>query len=112
MLREWRCGLRRGRGKEGVGRDACSRRRRVHQVRRVQQMDRLEQLEELGDVVGQRLSAIVTDIASEPPRHLQVDRLVAVRPKIVHRRVWIAAYSCVMPLDEEQTARPHLPLPQ
>jgi hypothetical protein len=98
-----------GRGKEGVGRDACSRRRRVPQVLRVQQLDRLEQLEELGDVVGQRLSAMMTDMASQWPRPLRVDRLVAVRPKIVHRRVWIAAYSCVMPLDEEQTARPSTP---
>ena len=97
-----------GRGKEGVGRDACSR-RRVPQVLRVQQLDRLEQLEELGDVVGQRLSARMTDMASQWPRPLRVDRLVAVRPKIVHRRVWIAAYSCVMPLDEEQTARPSTP---
>ena len=85
-----------GRGKEGVGRDACSR-RRVPQVLRVQQLDRLEQLEELGDVVGQRLSAMMTDMASQWPRPLRVDRLVAVRPKIVHRRVWIAAYSYDMP---------------
>src|SRR6516165_9010772 len=31
------------------------------------------------------------------PGALQVDWLVAVRPKIVHRRVWIAAYSNGMP---------------
>ena len=100
-----------GRGKEGVGRDACSRRQRVHQVRRVQQMDRLEQLEGLGDFVGQRLCAITAVIVNKPHTSRSTGWWRYGR-KIVHRRVWIAAYSCVMPLDEEQTARPHLPLPQ
>jgi hypothetical protein len=45
------------------------------------------------------------------PTHLQVGRLVEVRPKIVHGRVRMAAYSCVMPLNEERAFRPHLPLP-
>jgi hypothetical protein len=41
--------------------------------------------------------------------HLQVDWLVEVWPKIVHERVRISTYSCVIPLNAEWTFRPHHP---
>ena len=74
-------------------------------------MDRLEQLDQLGAVVGHWLWINATDIVSEPTATLQSDWLVDVRPKIVHGGVCMAAYSCVIPLNEARTLRSRLPLP-